>query len=60
MERSGCPCKSNLFNNFFTSEVNSEIYMNDTENMVNISGYNDQMNGTNTILVAKLISADED
>ena len=51
--------KSNLFNNFSTSEVNSEQSMNDNENLVNISGYKDQINGTKETLVAKLTSDDE-
>ena len=51
--------KSNLFNNISTSEVNSELSMNDNENLVNISGFNDQINGTKGTLVAKRTSDDE-
>ena len=51
--------KSNLFNNFSTSERQTELSINDNEEMVNTSGYNDHMNGTKETLVTKLTSADE-
>ena len=36
--------KSNLFNNSSAYERHTELSKNDTENLINISGYNDQRN----------------